>query len=276
MDASAYLQRHGWKGLGHSLDAHSENPNGLKKPLLISKKVDVLGIGIKKHDVIADQWWMKAFDAGLRDLGTGKKSLLQEVQTHGHKRGGLYGRFVRGEGVPGTIGVVVDADGRAVEVREVGGVDVAEGPKKKRKADGEGKGESKKRKKEDKERKAVKRGKESAVATPASTDSEAGRTKAERRAEKEKKKASRAEKENARAARKASKAAREPETSSGSTSAAESSESTARLAKKLAKLPSDKRQQYAARAAEKGVTLEEYYARRVLKNQEARKEKTVA
>lgn len=101
MDASAYLMRHGWRGTGHSLDTSN---NGLKRPLLISKKVDVLGIGINKHDVIADQWWLKAFDAGLKDFGTGKTSLLSQVKDHGIKRGGLYGRFVRGEGVPGTIG----------------------------------------------------------------------------------------------------------------------------------------------------------------------------
>ncbi|TKA58956.1 hypothetical protein B0A49_11901 [Cryomyces minteri] len=99
MDASAYLQRHGWRGSGHSLD---RTGNGLKKPLLISKKVDVLGVGIKKHDV-SDQWWMRAFDNSLKELGSGQKSTLQQVREGGVKKGGLYGFFIRGQGVPGTL-----------------------------------------------------------------------------------------------------------------------------------------------------------------------------
>ncbi|TKA75063.1 hypothetical protein B0A49_05758 [Cryomyces minteri] len=99
MDASAYLQRHGWRGSGHSLD---RTGNGLKKPLLISKKVDVLGVGIKKHDV-SDQWWMRAFDNSLKELGSGQKSTLQQVREGGVKKGGLYGFFIMGQGVPGTL-----------------------------------------------------------------------------------------------------------------------------------------------------------------------------
>lgn len=37
MNASQYLKNHGWQGTGHSLDG---NGRGLKKPLLVSKKVD--------------------------------------------------------------------------------------------------------------------------------------------------------------------------------------------------------------------------------------------
>ena len=40
MDASSYLKRHGWRGDGHSLD---HTGRGIRKPLLVSKKVDVLG-----------------------------------------------------------------------------------------------------------------------------------------------------------------------------------------------------------------------------------------
>lgn len=101
MDSAAYLHRQGWRGHGHSLD-HSNN--GLKKPLLVSKKVDVLGVGLNKHAAVSDQWWLKAYDQGLKDFGTGKQSVLGNVQKHGVNRGGLYGRFVKGEGVPGTIG----------------------------------------------------------------------------------------------------------------------------------------------------------------------------
>ncbi|KAK4951634.1 hypothetical protein LTR66_013850 [Elasticomyces elasticus] len=102
MDTTAYLKKQGWKGLGHSLNPNDPNL-GLKRPLLISKKVDVLGLGIKKLDVLADQWWMRAFDSSLKALGTGERSTLSSVRTQGVKKGGLYGFFVRGEGVPGTL-----------------------------------------------------------------------------------------------------------------------------------------------------------------------------
>lgn len=163
MDASAYLKRHGWRGLGHSLDS---TDNGLKRPLLISKKVDVLGIGINRHDVIADQWWMKAYDSGLKDFGTGKKGLLAQVAEHGVKRGGLYGRFVKGEGVPGTFEVeavdVVDGAGNGLVANGSDKVDASkEGRKsKKRKAVDEGleTGDGTTKKKQRKDRKGKKNG----------------------------------------------------------------------------------------------------------------------
>lgn len=101
MNASQYLKNHGWQGTGHSLDG---NGRGLKKPLLVSKKVDVLGVGLNKHAAVSDQWWLRAYDQGLQTLGTGKESALAQAQKHGVNRGGLYGRFVKGEGMPGTVG----------------------------------------------------------------------------------------------------------------------------------------------------------------------------
>ncbi|KAK4555928.1 hypothetical protein LTR86_007148 [Recurvomyces mirabilis] len=101
MDARAYLQGQGWQGDGHSLD---HTGRGIKKPLLVSKKVDVLGVGVNKHQAVSDQWWLRAYDQGLSDFGTGKQSLLGQVQKHGIAMGGLYGRFVKGEGVAGTFG----------------------------------------------------------------------------------------------------------------------------------------------------------------------------
>jgi nucleolar protein TMA23 len=69
MDARAYLQRQGWRGSGHSLDKHDR---GIKKPLLISHKQDTMGLGTKKaaHKT-DDQWWMRAFDESLKNIGTG-------------------------------------------------------------------------------------------------------------------------------------------------------------------------------------------------------------
>ena len=101
MDASSYLRKQGWRGEGHSLD-HSDR--GIKKPLLVSKKVDVLGVGLNKYAAVSDQWWLRAFDQGLKSLGTGEESVLASVQKHGVNRGGLYGRFVKGERIAGSIG----------------------------------------------------------------------------------------------------------------------------------------------------------------------------
>ena len=71
MDADAYLKRLGWRGSGHSLDHHDR---GIKKPLLIAHKQDQLGLGTKKaaHKT-DDQWWMRAFDQSLQNIGTGKE-----------------------------------------------------------------------------------------------------------------------------------------------------------------------------------------------------------
>ncbi|KAK3723260.1 hypothetical protein LTR37_001983 [Vermiconidia calcicola] len=101
MDASAYLRKQGWRGDGHPLD-HSNR--GISKPLLVSKKVDVLGVGLNKHKAVSDQWWLRAFDEGLKSLGTGQETALAQVQKHGVNRGGLYANFIKGEKIPGSIG----------------------------------------------------------------------------------------------------------------------------------------------------------------------------
>lgn len=114
MDASQYLKNHGWQGSGHSLDG---NGRGLKKPLLVSKKVDVLGVGLNKHAAVSDQWWLRAYDQGLATLGTGKESALAQAQKHGVNRGGLYGRFVKGEGMPGSLGQTILPSSTPTEVK---------------------------------------------------------------------------------------------------------------------------------------------------------------
>lgn len=102
MDAAALLKSQGWRGSGHSLDASDK---GIKRPLLVSKKVDVLGLGINKHAAVSDQWWLRAFDQGLQNFGKGGSSTLKDVREKGIFAGGLYGRFVKGESVPGTLEV---------------------------------------------------------------------------------------------------------------------------------------------------------------------------
>lgn len=234
MDASLLLKRQGWLGTGHSLDEHAGNPSkasrGLKRPLLVSKKVDVLGVGLNKHAAVSDQWWLRAYDQGLQTLGSGKESALAQAQKHGVNRGGLYGRFVRGEGVPGTIGVdLVSGKGvtgqkpaevvHTVQVGEGGlptpvdsdgdgAVKRKEKGEKKRKREGE---EAKKSKKDKKEKKATGIEKEDKVAK-----------KARKEAKKEKKRSTAQEEV----------------------------------------LDPEKRALYTKRAAEKGVSLEIYVKRR--------------
>ncbi|MCJ1296491.1 hypothetical protein MMC34_008057 [Xylographa carneopallida] len=117
MDTTAYLTNQGWLGLGHVLQPTGR---GIKKPLLVSKKSNVLGIGKKKHDAHADQWWARAFDNSLRGLEvsnnrtTGVTESVKfrpweasgMVKAGGEKsagNGSLYAGFVRGEGLTGTI-----------------------------------------------------------------------------------------------------------------------------------------------------------------------------
>lgn len=117
MDTTAYLTGQGWLGTGHSLHPTGR---GIKKPLLVSRKSNVLGVGKKKHDAHADQWWARAFDAGLKSLEVGRSNSvgatqnvkagawgqLDMLKAGGQTwagNGGLYAGFVRGEGLNGTI-----------------------------------------------------------------------------------------------------------------------------------------------------------------------------
>jgi nucleolar protein TMA23 len=233
MDAAGLLKKQGWRGLGHSLDS---NNKGLRKPLLVSKKIDVLGIGINKADVIQGQWWLKAFDSSLKDFGTGKKSILANVKEQGIKRGGLYGRFVQGEGVAGTIGVV---DPKVAALASA--VGPAVGAKRKAEDDeDEDKVEKKKAKKDKKEKKRSK------ITSDSSSDDE--------------KKASRAVK----------KAKKSATTDDDTSDAATTKKSKSKKDKSLDGLPEDKRKQYEERAAAKGVTLDQYFSLRLTKNLEAK------
>ncbi|KAI4088987.1 MAG: hypothetical protein LQ339_008629 [Xanthoria mediterranea] len=111
MNAAAYLTNQGWPGSGHALHP---NGKGISKPLLVSRKANVFGVGKVAHDAQADQWWSKAFEETLRSLNgqdTAKKGATScEVDakspailsTRWTTNGGLYGSFVRGEGLRGT------------------------------------------------------------------------------------------------------------------------------------------------------------------------------
>jgi nucleolar protein TMA23 len=232
MDASGYLKKHGWQGSGHSLDG---NGRGLKKPLLVSKKVDVLGVGLNKHAAVSDQWWLRAYDQGLQALGTGKESALAQAQKHGVNRGGLYGRFVKGEGVPGTLGQDIWPSTKPGEVPVV--------------------------------TEEVKKVAENSM-LPTPQDSDAQEEKAERkrkRADKSEEKKSKRKAESGKedseekAAKKAKKEAKKvAKAAKGKTSGT----STADASGAEEELDSEKRALYTKRAAEKGVSLEAYIKRR--------------
>ena len=117
MNTAAYLKDQGWQGDGHAL----RSDRGITKPVHISQKANVLGVGKKQHDAHADQWWARAFDDTLKGLKTttnattGKTEristgssaqTLQTMGTRGPKfvgQGGLYSNFVRGESLSGTL-----------------------------------------------------------------------------------------------------------------------------------------------------------------------------
>lgn len=117
MDTAAYLTSQGWAGHGHALH-HSGR--GIIKPIAVAQKNNVLGVGKKKHDAHADQWWARAFDETLKginatkDVATGTteglvvtgaaKQAGSRMRCGVHSVGyGLYSCFVKGEGLGGTL-----------------------------------------------------------------------------------------------------------------------------------------------------------------------------
>ncbi|KAF2006644.1 hypothetical protein P154DRAFT_422272 [Amniculicola lignicola CBS 123094] len=153
MDAAALLQSRGWRGKGHSLD---KTGKGIKRPLLISIKQDQFGIGKKKQaHKTDDQWWLRAFDQSLQTFGTEEKSMLDDVRAQGVKSGGLYGWFVKGETIEGTISTPHDTSGDSSSAETpVVVVDCSES--KKRKRDKEGKTDAVKKAKKSKADKEAK------------------------------------------------------------------------------------------------------------------------
>ena len=116
MDTAAYLTRQGWRGSGHSLHPSG---HGIAKPLLVSKKNDVLGVGNRKNDALASQWWLKAFDTTLKQINSGvadKTSKSVEKATSKFQRSfysnALYSNFVKGEGLGGTHAPVAEPQAR--------------------------------------------------------------------------------------------------------------------------------------------------------------------
>ena len=142
MDAQAHLMSMGWAGPGHALDHHKSelqskasknhrglgydpksvrtngSSNGLVKPLLISRRTDRLGIGKNVHEPAAgNEWWLAGFERALGNIGksgsdvsgtstpdsgsgVAKPSAYLQHDKYG---GSLYGYFVKGSSIEGTI-----------------------------------------------------------------------------------------------------------------------------------------------------------------------------
>ncbi|KAJ8066289.1 hypothetical protein OCU04_005369 [Sclerotinia nivalis] len=207
MNAHALLTSQGWRGTGHSLH-HSSDTIGLSRPLLVSKKDNVLGVGKKQHKT-SDMWWMNAFDASLKGLDTSKEGQikvqggggLEMVVKGGSKwvggKGGLYSFFVRGETVGGTI---EDREKEVVEIivkeeRRGKGKDKAKKRKgEERKESKEERRKRKEKKRADRARKLaaveaenIKSQKEVKAKSSKSMDSDKTETKEERRERRERK-----------------------------------------------------------------------------------------
>lgn len=125
MDTAAYLTRQGWRGSGHSIDPSG---HGIAKPLLVSKKNDVLGLGNRKNDALASQWWLKAFDTALKQVNYGAvdgSSRPVEKAASIFQRpfysNALYSNFVKGEGLSGTYTPAAELQARMELVRELDG-----------------------------------------------------------------------------------------------------------------------------------------------------------
>lgn len=120
MDTTAYLTRQGWLGSGHPLHPSG---HGIAKPLLVSKKLDLLGLGQPKRDSHADQWWARDFDIALKHFNVGTSGATEPAEVAPLKTrlqlpertvlsspkwgmgilgNGLYGYFVKGESLSGT------------------------------------------------------------------------------------------------------------------------------------------------------------------------------
>ncbi|KAI4232484.1 MAG: hypothetical protein L6R40_007381 [Gallowayella cf. fulva] len=124
MDTHSYLTRQGWRGSGNALRPDGQ---GISRPLLVSRKPNVLGVGQKAHDAHADQWWSRAFDETLKSLNgqtTTKQAARTKVTaptptgtlpTRWTWNGGLYGGFVRGQALEGTMDMKQDVGGNKVD-----------------------------------------------------------------------------------------------------------------------------------------------------------------
>ncbi|OJD35461.1 dna-directed rna polymerase ii subunit rpb1 protein [Diplodia corticola] len=286
MDASALLAKQGWRGHGHGLGSTG---HGIARPLLVSNKQDALGVGKKKLQV-ADQWWMRAYDTGLKELGTGKQTALASIRQNGVNKGGLYGFFVRGEGLAGTL----SDNNLPSEPLSSSTSSPSDTSTPATTPDAESTPEPKKRKRADGEEGKRKRTKEGSVAQSKGKDKKKDRrSKLDSAATEDPKLLRRAAKKALRQKRalresgskqagsdgedKAQK--RGPATPAGETTASNTGEEKRSregkgtdAPREAGKASSEKKlKKYAAKAAEKGMTVEAFLAKKERKKEKAKK-----
>jgi nucleolar protein TMA23 len=131
MDAHAHLLSLGWAGPGHSLESRPHlqqkgrrglayDPSrdhgtgrGLVKPLLVSQKKNTFGVGKKTYEPAAgNEWWLKGFENALNKIGKRSSSEAtsgtatpetENAAAYRGKHAGLYGFFMKGQQMKGTI-----------------------------------------------------------------------------------------------------------------------------------------------------------------------------
>lgn len=118
--APTYKQK-GHRGLAYDPSAASPNSNnittgnGLVKPLLVSQRGGSRhGIGKKAHEPVSgNEWWLKGFQSALQNIGKSESERSSVVGSgtstprngkgYVGKHSGLYGYFVTGQMMKGTL-----------------------------------------------------------------------------------------------------------------------------------------------------------------------------
>lgn len=106
MDSSEYLKSYGWE------EGEALRKGGLKKPILVKHKRDKKGLGSAPGNDDSEAWWERLFDGHLKNLEVGTDSKKKGIVFKQNKvtatavskqSSPLYQRFVKGEGLQGTI-----------------------------------------------------------------------------------------------------------------------------------------------------------------------------
>lgn len=75
LNATTYLERHGWRGKGVPLDG--ESGRGLKKPLALPMKRNLKGVGKERDRAV--EWWDCLFEAGAKKLQSSPSDTPKET-----------------------------------------------------------------------------------------------------------------------------------------------------------------------------------------------------
>lgn len=108
MDSQKYLESYGW------VKGEPLQKGGLRKPILVTHKFDVKGVGHQAKDTIA--WWETVFDGQLRSLDVNKtggfasdEKKKEDLEKEERKKNSpLYQMFVKGEVLRGTVDAMKD------------------------------------------------------------------------------------------------------------------------------------------------------------------------